>query len=288
MKKLNIKLITKPRKNGLIISVNGKEIPILKPRNVDISEVVNLEIQNHDVIPHDLTINGNSINIKPGQSFKHTKEALDFFLETLEVANKKIGPAGKDGISLQGELGPRGPKGEKGDSGQDGKDGVDGKDGKDGIDGKDGATGLTGKDGKDGIDGKDGKDGAVGPKGDKGEDGSKGEKGEDGPPGIQGDNGVQGEKGEAGSSIVWKGSWEVIKVYVKNDVVEHEGSTYIALAENISDQPVKSSKWDLMAQRGFDGRGSKGATGDTGATGPQGPAGSGSSGGSRAAWGGWR
>ena len=62
----------------------------------------------------------------------------------------------------------------------------------------------------------------------------------------------------------WKGAWDISEEYTAGDIVENEGSTYIARA-TISPgnlPPHSNSDWDMMAQAGQDG--------SVGAAGPQG------------------
>ena len=52
----------------------------------------------------------------------------------------------------------------------------------------------------------------------------------------------------------WRGDWVVTTSYVVNDVVQHEGSTWIATADNVGSEPDGSSTdWDLFAERGEPG-----------------------------------
>lgn len=91
-----------------------------------------------------------------------------------------------------------------------------------------------------------------------------------GPPGPQGD---PGPTGPAGPGMVWMGSWNNSTFYLEGDGVEHLGSSYIAVSDNLNSAPP-SAAWDLIAAKGNTGNtGATGAQGDPGATGPTGPAG---------------
>ena len=113
--------------------------------------------------------------------------------------------------------------------------------------------------GENGIDGKDGRDGI---------DGAHGKRGKDGRDGI---DGIDGKAGNPGESFKWCGSWEKGQVYLVNDVVEFQGSCWIALKGN-STKPGKSSvDWELMVARGAKGeRGDQGETGEKGEQGIRG------------------
>jgi hypothetical protein len=64
------------------------------------------------------------------------------------------------------------------------------------------------------------------------------------------------------SKLCWKGEWSASVAYEKNDVVEYEGSSYVAIDCSTNILPTDAAHWELLA-----------AKGDTGATGPQGPQG---------------
>jgi hypothetical protein len=78
--------------------------------------------------------------------------------------------------------------------------------------------------------------------------GDKGDKGDQGDPGPQGDPGVDGR------SFNWLGAWDGGTAYEIDDVVERNGSSYIAIAANTASAPP-SADWELMAQKGADGAG---------------------------------
>jgi hypothetical protein len=75
--------------------------------------------------------------------------------------------------------------------------------------------------------------------------------------------------GGGGSSFIWEGAWSSGTTYAVNDVVEYNGSSYIAIQAGTNQQPdTATTYWELMAAKG-----ATGSTGATGATGPQGPQG---------------
>lgn len=115
---------------------------------------------------------------------------------------------------------------------------------------------------------------------------SKGGQGIQGIQGAQGDQGVQGLQGiagEDGEGFSWGGAWDSSIHYLKNDITEHLGSSFISLKDNnfnsAPDPNGPTANWELMAHAGNTGptglTGPAGATGDTGATGATGPAGAG-------------
>ena len=67
------------------------------------------------------------------------------------------------------------------------------------------------------------------------------------------------------NQIIWQGTWDSATTYQVNDLVEYEGSSYIAIAVNSDTVPTNTSFWNLVAEEG--------AQGPTGPTGPQGPIG---------------
>lgn len=136
------------------------------------------------------------------------------------------GVAGELGIQgPQGERGPQGDRGEKGDKGDPGRDGARGTDG---ADGKPGANGLPGRDGTNGLPGERGPDGA---------------------------------DGVAGKTFRVCGEWKNSARYEALDVVEHEGSSYVATAASQGQEPPATG-WQLLAAKGLDGKeGRPGASG---------------------------
>lgn len=101
-----------------------------------------------------------------------------------------------------------------------------------------------------------------------GEIGPVGSVGETGPEGDQGASGIQGEPG-----MIGKGAWDSGTSYVTNDIVKHQGVSYISVANSLNSEPP-SSDWALLTSKGADGAtGATGATGEPGPQGEQGPAG---------------
>jgi hypothetical protein len=94
-------------------------------------------------------------------------------------------------------------------------------------------------------------------KGDQGPRGIEGPKGKRGPEGKRGPRGYQGPKGKrghTGHSLIWKGPWDNTCEYHKNDIVQYNGSSYIAIHENHESNPVTDTcNWDLFAAAGLPG-----------------------------------
>ncbi len=92
--------------------------------------------------------------------------------------------------------------------------------------------------------------------------------------------GAPGPQGPPGAGIVWLGAWSAAILYLEGDGVEHNGSSYVAITENLASAPP-SANWDLFAAKGDTGAqgaigttgtaGSNGAPGADGAAGPAGP-----------------
>lgn len=59
--------------------------------------------------------------------------------------------------------------------------------------------------------------------------------------------GDQGNQGPQGVSFTWRGPWSSGTDYVVNDVVSHNGSTYIAIAPSTGQAPPNATYWNLMA-----------------------------------------
>ena len=84
---------------------------------------------------------------------------------------------------------------------------------------------------------------------------------------IQGPTGPTGATGPVGAN--WQNAWDVSTTYALNDLVEYEGSTYIAIAISTGSTPDTAVEdWALVASIGS--QGITGPTGVTGDTGPQG------------------
>ena len=115
-----------------------------------------------------------------------------------------------------------------------------------------------------GADGVDGQDGEQGPQGEPGEDGTDGQDGDPGPRGLTGEQGPFGLDGEG---FEWRGDFDSSASYEVNDVVHHEGSAWIAVADNPTGSPDGTSGWELFAAGGEDGdsseNGSTQPNGDT-------------------------
>jgi hypothetical protein len=81
-------------------------------------------------------------------------------------------------------------------------------------------------------------------------DGKDGERGQDG---IAGRDGVDGSPGSPG--LVYMGEWRR-RPYAVNDVVEHEGSSFVCRVDGTKRQPSEDSSkyWGLLSKAGADGR----------------------------------
>jgi hypothetical protein len=133
--------------------------------------------------------------------------------------------------------------------------------------------------------------GAQGPPGPQGPMGPQGPAGVAGPAGIQGTQGVQGIQGTPGpvgpAGLEWQGLWSALGVYVQDDAVGYNGSSYFCI-NNVGPSAVTpdvdNANWALLASQGATGPqgiqgiqgpiGPAGPTGSQGAQGPQGVAGS--------------
>jgi hypothetical protein len=74
--------------------------------------------------------------------------------------------------------------------------------------------------------------------------------------------------------LVWKGAWDDTVSYVANDVVEQQGSAYVAIAPSTNVPPPDPSVWNLLAKQGAGGaQGPPGPQGPAGPDGPRGPIG---------------
>ena len=178
-------------------------------------------------------------------SFLAIDEGKIYWKRSNEIAHWTDGIAfGRGPTGSQGPQGPQGVKGEKGDLGPQGEAGPQGPQG------IEGPTGETGPRGPEGPEGPIGPQGVVGAQGSQGIQGVKGETGLQGPIGPSGPTGPQGPKGDRGAT--WRGSWSAAMAYVVNDLVEYDGSTYIALASSSNVAPTGSlgTKWSLFAEAG--------------------------------------
>ena len=182
------------------------------------------------------------------------------------------GPAGPQGptgsTGPQGLVGPRGPMGPQGPEGSPGEPGSEGPEG------------PEGSPGEPGLEGPAGEPGSEGPEGPPGEQGSEGPVGEPGSEGPEGPPGEQGPQGSSGTSFVWRRNWSLSTDYVVRDAVDRNGSSYIAVQDNVGIDPeldVTNTYWDHLAIEGQLGpagpRGEQGPPGPSGSAGPAGPAG---------------
>ncbi len=72
----------------------------------------------------------------------------------------------------------------------------------------------------------------------------------------KGDQGEQGEEGEIGpAGVVWKGEWDSSDEYDEFDIVHHDGSVWISLEDENTDQEPGSfpAAWALFASQGSQG-----------------------------------
>ena len=102
-----------------------------------------------------------------------------------------------------------------------------------------------------------------GPKGDPGPQGDVGPKGDAGPAGPTGPQGATGPEGPTGpKGLNWRGAWEVSTPYVKDDAVNHTGSSYLALKPSTGQTPPQTGTsptgneyWGVLSAKGADGGG---------------------------------
>lgn len=106
----------------------------------------------------------------------------------------------------------------------------------------------------------------------------RGERGETGAQGEPGAPGPRGERGVDGTSIGFVGIWSEALEYRPGDVVQENGSTWLAKRKTHGEQPSKlggteNPPWTLVAMRGIKGeRGLRGERGERGMAGPAGAA----------------
>src|ERR1700740_3467936 len=60
-------------------------------------------------------------------------------------------------------------------------------------------------------------------------------------------------KGEPG--IVWRGAWQAEREYKTGNAVSRKGSSYVALVD--APKPPPSADWDVLAEKGKDGKAAK-------------------------------
>jgi hypothetical protein len=65
-----------------------------------------------------------------------------------------------------------------------------------------------------------------------------------------------------GSGLTWLGPWDSTFPYSPGDAVNYQGSSWVALQENVNSPPVEGDDWTLLAQQG-----------EPGPAGPPGPSG---------------
>ena len=175
---------------------------------------------------------------------------------------------GRGDQGLQGDRGEKGDRGDRGPQGVPGERGLQGRPGSQGIKGDKGDRGDRGDPGitwkgnwdevtayvvRDVVqhDGAcyialDGNTNSEPPSSHWALLAAKGDAGEPGPQGNQGDSG-----------LVWKGEWNDTTAYHASDVVQRDGSSYVAVAAN-SNQPPPADCWNLIASKGADGSGGGG------------------------------
>ena len=215
----------------------------------------------------------------------------------------QIGPIGPTGpIGAMGPMGPEGPKGDRGEAGPPGlrwkgtwasgvqylKDDAVAHEGAgyiataDTLDvmppsapwqiiarrGAQGDVGPQGPIGAQGPQGEQGPIGPLGPQGAQGLQGPLGPMGATGPMGPIGPTGPQGPKGDRGEvgppGLRWRGPWQSGTQYLKDDAVEHQGTSYMSTTDT-RDVVPPAAPWQVLAASGLQGA--------TGPMGPQGPAG---------------
>ena len=135
---------------------------------------------------------------------------------------------------IRGPEGPEGPMGPQGLQGEQGETGPQGPQGEQGLQGEVGPQGPEGEQGD------------IGPQGPEGPAGPQGETGPEGPPGA---DGIDGQDGEPG--LVWQGEWSSSTQYLEGDAVHHDGSSWIAIANNLNSEPLDDATpnpdWDILA-----------------------------------------
>jgi hypothetical protein len=82
----------------------------------------------------------------------------------------------------------------------------------------------------------------------------RGAPGSDGKPGKDGNRGAPGVQGPQGKpGLIWRGEWKRATAYGTGDVIESEGSAYVAVTPSTGSKPPGRT-WDLLAKAGKDGR----------------------------------
>lgn len=65
--------------------------------------------------------------------------------------------------------------------------------------------------------------------------------------GPRGKDGRDGKDGAPGVGFTWRGAWANTNDYKPNDVVGHDGSSWIATAETSEEPSATAKYWGLMA-----------------------------------------
>jgi hypothetical protein len=101
--------------------------------------------------------------------------------------------------------------------------------------------------------------------------GIRGPAGKDGADGADGAPGQDGQAGADGVGFAFKGEWDAGGIYVPNDVVTFNGTTYIYVTGSGDEETSDTSAWSVLSPPGADGaKGDKGDKGDPGADGAKG------------------
>ncbi|CDN93469.1 hypothetical protein [Agrobacterium tumefaciens] len=84
---------------------------------------------------------------------------------------------------------------------------------------------------------------------------------------LTGEKGIKGDTGATG--ITWRGAWNNVAAYAKNDVVQNNKSAWIALRGNTGVAPpglptTANADWELFARAGVDGNGTGDVVGPDG------------------------
>ncbi len=178
------------------------------------------------------------------------------------------GSSGSSGTSgTSGTSGANGAPGSSGSSGTSGTSGANGAPGSSGSSGTSGTSGVgsSGSSGTSGTSGTSGVAGSSGSSGTSGTSGVAGSSGSSGTSGTSGTSGSNGSSGTSGTGFVWEGTWVGIATYQINDIVYYNGSSYVALTNNIGQQPdVATSDWALLALAGSSGSSGTSGTSGTG------------------------
>jgi hypothetical protein len=93
-----------------------------------------------------------------------------------------------------------------------------------------------------------GESGEQGPPGPAGVPGADGESGQDG---ADGATGPTGQQGPPGVGFEWRGTFDSSAAYQPNDVVEFDGSAWIAIEHSTGQNPDSGSAWELFASGGL-------------------------------------